>query len=228
MAQHCRLVRFDQRGNGLSDWEPAEISADAMIADMNAVADAAGLERFVLFGISQGSAFAVRYAAENPDRVAGLILLGGSARGELMRGNPEQIALHQALNTLIREGWGSSNPVYRRLFTESMMPDASVKQKSSFDELQRVATSPQNATRIFEMNAATDVSDLARRIRVPTLVMHSGGDRRVPVTEGRRLAALIPGARFVGLPGNNHVLVGGSPALDLFLKEFAAFLRPFG
>lgn len=224
MSQRCDLVRFDQRGNGLSDRDPHEISEDAMISDMRSIVQAAGLDRFLLFGISQGCAFSVRYAAENPDKVAGLILVSGYLRGSLKRGSPEQAAISEATNVLIREGWGSPNPAYRHLFTESMMPDATEAQKAVFDELQRVSCSPEVAARINTMNATVDVSGFAPRIRVPTLVLHSEGDRRVPVAEGRRMAAMIPGARFVTLPGNNHALIDNSPALDLFLSEFSSFL----
>lgn len=224
MSHRCDLVRFDQRGNGLSDRDPAEISEDAMISDIGSIVEAAGLNRFVLFGISQGCAFSVRYAAENPEKVSGLVLVAGYLRGALMRNSPEQSALSEATNVLIREGWGSPNPAYRHLFTESMMPDSTEAQKSSFDELQRVSCSPDVAARINTMNASVEVSDYASRIQAPTLVLHSEGDRRVPVAEGRRMAALIPGARFVTLPGNNHALIDGSPALDLFLSEFSAFL----
>ncbi len=125
---------------------------------------------------------------------------------------------------MIREGWGSPNPAYRHLFTESMMPDSTKAQKSSFDELQRVSCAPEVAARINTMNASVDVSAYAPQVKAPTLVLHSEGDRRVPVAEGRRMAAMIPGARFVTLPGNNHALIDGSPALDMFLSEFSAFL----
>ena len=156
------------------------------------------------------------------------MLIGGYARGALCRQSESQAALHMAANTMIREGWGSPNPAFRRLFTESMMPDATAGQKSSFDELQRVATSPEVAARINNMNAAVDVSDLARQLRVPTLVLHAEGDRRVPMAEGRRLAGLIPGARFITLPGANHALVEGSDALAVFLSEFDRFLGALG
>ena len=228
LAKHHQLVRFDQRGNGLSDWDVDDISPEAMIGDMEAVVSAAGLERFALFGISQGCAFSVRYAVEHPDKVTCLILLNGYLRGALKRGSKEQTSLHEATTTMIRQGWGSPNPVYRHLFTESMMADATSEQKSSFDELQRVATSPENAARINDMNASVDALDLAKRVGVPTFVLHCEGDRRVPVEEGRRMAALIPGARFVGLPGNNHALIGGSEAFDIFFQEFNLFMTEHG
>jgi pimeloyl-ACP methyl ester carboxylesterase len=228
LARHNRLVRFDQRGNGLSDWDVETISVDAMISDMETVVEAAGLERFSLFGISQGCAFSLRYAVENPDRVTCLVLLGGYLRGRLMRDDPEQKKLYDASTVMIREGWGSPNPVYRHFFTTSFIPDASPAEAESFDELQRISTNSENAMRIWEMNAAVDMSELAKQVRVPTLVLHCQGDRVAPVEEGRRIARLIPGASFVELPGNNHALMGRTPAFDLFFEEVGAFLREHG
>jgi class 3 adenylate cyclase/alpha-beta hydrolase superfamily lysophospholipase len=224
IAGHHRLVRFDQRGNGLSDWEVEEISEDSMISDMNAVAMATGLTRFALFGQSQGCAFSIRYAAENPDKVACLVLLGGYLRGALCRDQPEQAALHEATNRLIRAGWGSANPAYRNVFTETLIPDATPQQKAQWDERQRLATSPQNAARINDMNARVDVTVFAGRVRAPVLVCHAEGDRRVPLEEGRRMAALLPDSEFVALPGANHILVEGTEAFDIFHQRFWQFV----
>src|SRR5262249_45898209 len=224
IALHCQLVRFDQRGNGLSDWDVDEISQDAIIRDVSTVAHAAGLNRFALLGISQGCAFSIRYAVENPERVTCLVLLGGYLRGRLMRPDPEQKRVHEALGATIRHGWGSPNPVFRHFFTSVFMPDATPEVAASFDELQRIATSPANALRLWDLNARLDVTELARRIRVPTLVFHCEGDRVAPVEESRRMARIIPGASFVELPGNNHVLLAGTPAFDQFFNEAANFL----
>ncbi|GGH20316.1 alpha/beta fold hydrolase [Cribrihabitans marinus] len=224
IARHHRLVRFDQRGNGLSDWEVPDISEDAMVSDMAAVVEAAGLGRFALFGQSQGCAFSIRYAAENPDRVSCMVLLGGYARGALRRGAPDQEALHTATNTLIREGWGSPNAAYRHIFTESMIPDATPGQKALWDERQRVSTTPANAARINQMNAQVDVSALAAQVAAPTLVCHAEGDRRIPLEEGRRMAALLPKSEFVTLPGSSHILVDGTEAYEMFNDRFRDFV----
>jgi class 3 adenylate cyclase/pimeloyl-ACP methyl ester carboxylesterase len=224
LARHCRLVRFDQRGNGLSDWEVEEISQNAMIVDMATVADAAGLERFALLGISQGCAFSIRYAVENPERATCLVLLGGYLRGRLKRPDPEQRNLYEALAITIRDGWGSPNPAFRHFFTSTFIPDASPEIAVSFDELQRIATSPANALRLWEMNSPVEVTELAKQVRVPTLVLHCTGDRAVPLDEGRYVARLIPGASFVELPGNNHILLAGTPAFDQFFEEATNFL----
>ncbi|MFT7594938.1 MAG: pimeloyl-ACP methyl ester carboxylesterase [Paracoccaceae bacterium] len=224
ISRQNHLVRFDQRGNGLSDWHPPEISEAAMLQDMETVVAATGIDKFAIFAASQGSAFAVRYAAEHPDRVSCIVILGEFVRGALKRGEPDQAAMHEAMTGILRHGWGSTNPAYRNMFTESLMPDATAAQKSGFDELQRVATSPENAARINDMNAEVDVTELARQLTVPVLVMHSQGDKRIPLEEGRRMAALIPGARFQTLPGNNHMLVSGTPGYDMFLREFHRFV----
>jgi pimeloyl-ACP methyl ester carboxylesterase len=228
LAKNHELVRFDQRGNGLSDWDVEEISEDTMISDMATVADTASLDSFALLGISQGCAFSIRYAVEHPEQVRCLVFLGGYVRGRLKRNSPEQEQLYEAAQTMIRQGWGSPNPAYRHFFTSSFMPDATPDQASTFDELQRISITPENAVRIWEMNASVDVTDLAGKVTVPTLVLHCQGDRMVPLEEGRRMAVLIPGSRFVTLEGNNHTLIEGTPAFDTFFKEVNAFLHEHG
>jgi pimeloyl-ACP methyl ester carboxylesterase len=224
LARHWRLVRFDQRGNGLSDWDVGEISEGAMISDMATIAAAARLERCALLGISQGCAFSIRYAVENPERVTCLVLLGGYLRGRLRRPDPDQKRLYEGLTMMIRDGWGSPNPVFRHFFTSNFIPDAPPEVAASFDELQRIATSPANGLRLWEMNAQVEVTGLAKRVRVPTLVLHCTGDRVAPLEEGRQMARLIQGASFIELPGNNHVLLAGTPAFDRFLEEATEFV----
>ncbi|NRG18789.1 alpha/beta fold hydrolase [Rhizobiales bacterium] len=224
-ARRFQFVRFDQRGNGLSDRDVETISLDAMQSDMNAVVAAAGLDRFALLGISQGGAFSIRYAVENPERVKCLVLLGGYVRGRRNRPDSEQKELFEMLTTTIEQGWGSPNPVFRHFFTSSFMPDAPPDVASSFDELQRIATSSEAALRLWHMNADVDVTELARKIQVPTLVLHCIGDRVAPIEEGRLIARLIPNATFVELPGNNHVLLEGTPAFDQFFEEISTFLN---
>jgi class 3 adenylate cyclase/pimeloyl-ACP methyl ester carboxylesterase len=223
-AHSNRLIRFDQRGNGLSDWDIEKLSPEAMIEDMEAVVEAAGLERFALFGISQGAGFSVRYAIKHPDKVSCLILFNGFMRGRRMRGTVEDESYHNAAQMMIREGWGSPNPIYRNFFTSSFLTDAPQDIKDSFDELQRVSCSAENVMRIAEMNSVMDNSELAQQIRVPTLVLHITGDNQVPVSEGRLTARLIPGAQFVELPGGNHVALKGQACFDVFFEEVRAFM----
>jgi class 3 adenylate cyclase/pimeloyl-ACP methyl ester carboxylesterase len=227
-ANSNQLVRFDQRGNGLSDWDVERISPDAITEDMEAVVESSGLDRFALLGISQGAAFSVRYAARHPERVSCLILLGGYLRGRLMRGDAEAEMQFKIASTMMRDGWGSTSPMYRQFFTSGYIPDAPQSAKNSFDELQRISGSSENVLRIWEMNARLDATEIAEQLRVPTLVLHMSGDRMVPVSEGRHAARLIEGAQFVELPGNNHVVLEGQPSFDMFFDEVRTFLAEHG
>ncbi|MFC3127251.1 alpha/beta fold hydrolase [Pseudoroseomonas globiformis] len=218
------LVRYDQRGNGLSDWNAEDLSFAACQRDLAAVVETVGLGRFPMLGISQGCASAVAYAAENPDRVTRLVLFGGYARGWAMRGNPSEVAIREALRTLMLHGWGANTPAFRQSFTSLFIPEAKPEQIHWFNELQKLTTSPQNAIRLTDMFGTIQVEALLPRIRVPTLVMHCIDDAVVPFEEGRRLAMGIPGARFVALQGRNHILLEDEPAWPQFLAELTAFL----
>jgi len=228
IARNYRLIRFDQRGNGLSDWEPPRIDHDSMLEDMEEVADAAGLDRFVIFGMSQGASTAVRYAVKHPDRVSALVIFGGYMRGRLNRGNADDEKYVEAGLMMMREGWGSPSPVYRNFFTSNFVPDASREVSESWDELQRVSVNAENAIKIWDMNNRIDTVEVAKQVRVPTLVLHISGDRVVPVSEGRLTARLIPGASFAELPGNDHVALEGHPCFDMFFDEVRAFLAEHG
>jgi pimeloyl-ACP methyl ester carboxylesterase len=188
---------------------------------LETVVDAAGLKRFSLFGISQGAAVSIAYAVRHPERVERLILYGGFARGRSRR-NPEQA---ETLLALIRQGWGSDNPAFRQFFTSLFVPDGNPEQMQFFNDLQRITTSPENAVRIMQATGELDVSDLLPQVRVPTLVLHAQNDAAVPFDEGRRLAAGIPGARFVTLESRNHLIVEKEPAWARLLEEIAAFLK---
>ena len=220
----CRLVRFDQRGNGLSDWDVETISEKAMAGDMSTVVAAAGLKRFALLGISQGCSFSVRYAVAHPEQVTCLVLLGGFLRGRLKRPDPDQKNLFEVGTMMIRDGWGSTNPVFRHFFAGTFIPDAPPEAAAGFDELQRIATSPEAAMRLWMLNSEVDATEVAKSVGVPTLVLHCVGDRVAPIAEGRLMAKAIPNATFVELPGSNHVLLEGTPAFDQFFDEVSAFL----
>jgi pimeloyl-ACP methyl ester carboxylesterase len=191
------------------------------VRDLETVVDAAGLKRFSLFGISQGAAVSIAYAVRHPERVERLILYGGFARGRTRR-NPEQA---ETLQALIRQGWGSENPAFRQFFTSLFVPDGNPEQMQFFNDLQRITTSPDNAVRIMQATGQVDISGLLPQVRVPTLVLHAQNDAAVPFDEGRRLAAGIPGARFVTLESRNHLIVEKEPAWTRLLEEIAAFLK---
>jgi pimeloyl-ACP methyl ester carboxylesterase/DNA-binding SARP family transcriptional activator len=223
LSHQHQLLRYDQRGNGLSDWDVEEVSFDALVSDLEAVADAAGLRRFALLGVSQGSRTAVAYAVRHPERVSHLILYGGAAAGWRHR-SPEQVERRAALATLMRQGWGGENPAFRQLFSNLFMPGATAEQIEWFNELQQVSCSGEMAFRITEATGQSDVTALLEQVRVPTLVLHATRDAMVPFEEGRRMAAAIPGGRFVALDSPNHVLLGDEPAWPRFVAEVRAFL----
>lgn len=224
LSAENQLVRYDQRGNGLSDWDVTDLSFDSMVADVERVADAAGLDRFALLGISGGCATSVAYAARHPARVSHLVLYGGRVKGWRIQGHPTEIAQRAAMLTLVRTGWGLDNPAFRHMFTSLFIPDASPEQMEWFSELQRRTISPENAARFQETSAMIDVSPLLAQITCPTLVLHGADDAVVPFVAGREFAAGIRGARFVPLESRNHILLENEPAFAQFLGELRRFI----
>jgi pimeloyl-ACP methyl ester carboxylesterase len=230
LAKSFTLVRYDARGNGLSDWDVGEISFDAWVSDMETVVDASGLDRFPLLGYSQGCAVSIAYAARHPDRVSHLILYGGFAAGLNKRPNVTEADRERwlAMKTLMKLGWGSDDPTFRQLFTSSMMPTATREQANSFNEIQRLSASPDCAVRYLETVGDFDVRHLLLKVRAPTLVLHVREDLRVPIVLGREMAAGIPNARFVALPGKNHVMLEQDPGVAQFSRELKSFVNDSG
>lgn len=224
LSKDRTLVRFDQRGTGLSDRNPDDISHDLFVQDLGSVVDAAGLDRFPLLGISQGCAISIRYAAEHPERVSGLILYGGYARGRRRRGSQDAIDEADAQLAIIRHGWGRDDPAFRQFFTNAFMPEATPDQMNWFNELMRMSTDAATATRIRQANESVDVTDLMPDVDAPALVLHVRNDDMVSFDEGRLMASLLPNARFVPLEGRNHILLEDEPAWDRFLIEVRRFL----
>jgi class 3 adenylate cyclase/pimeloyl-ACP methyl ester carboxylesterase len=225
LARDHTLIRYDARGNGLSDREVEHVSFAAFVHDLEAVVDAAGVERFALLGISQGCAVSIGYAIRHPERVSHLVLYGGFALGWNKRARTEaEKEQAAAMMTLMRLGWGQEDPAFRQLFTSQFIPGGTKQQADWFNELQRISTSPADAVRNFKANGDIDVTDLLAKVTVPTLVMHARDDARVPFDAGRRLAAGIPGARFVSLPSRNHLILEDEPAFGRFLQEMRTFL----
>lgn len=226
LAADHTLIRYDARGNGLSDWEVDELSFDAFVRDLETVVDAAGLDRFPLLGISQGCAVSIAYAVRHPERVTRLVLYGGFAQGAAKRARSaaerEQLA---AVQTLVRLGWGQENPAFRQIFTSQFVPEGTKEQIDWWNEMQRVSASPENAARFMEVVGGIDVTDLLAKVAVPTLVMHARDEARVPFDAGRRMAAGIPGARLVPLQSRNHLILENEPAYVRFLEEIRSFLH---
>jgi pimeloyl-ACP methyl ester carboxylesterase/DNA-binding CsgD family transcriptional regulator len=218
-------VRYDQRGFGLSDRDPDRLTLDAFVGDLEAVVDAAGLERFTLRGISQGGAAAICYAVRHPERVSRLVLCGAYARGRMTRNlSSEQREEAELLRSIVRVGWGRADPVFRRVFTTRFVPEATPEQMEWFDELMRISSTPEMAGRMRDVWGEVDVTDLLGQVAMPTLVAHARDDGAVPFEEGRQLATRIPNARLLPLASRNHVLLATEPAWPVFVAELHAFL----
>jgi class 3 adenylate cyclase/pimeloyl-ACP methyl ester carboxylesterase len=227
LSRDNTYVRYDARGNGLSDRDVPDVCFEDFVSDLETVVDAAGLERFALLGISQGCAVSVAYAVRHPERVSHLVLFGGYAVGWKKRARTQaEREAGEAMLTLVRLGWGQENPAFRQMFTSQFIPGATKEQADWFNEFQRISASPADAARNLIANGDVDVSSLLSQVRVPTLVMHARHDARVPFELGRRMAAGIPGARLVALESQNHVILESEPAFAHFLEEMRAFIEP--
>lgn len=224
LSREHRYLRYDQRGCGLSDREVADLSLAAMVADLEAVTDALP-GPFPLIGMSQGGAVAIEFARRHPDRVSRLVLIGAYARGALRRpagkGHRQEA---EALLALVRLGWGRDNPAFRHVFTSQFIPGGTLEQHLWWTELERRTASPEAAAENLSAFYRIEVTEEARALDLPVLVMHARGDARVPFEEGRLLAGLIPRARFVPLESDNHVLLDTEPAWPRFLAELREFL----
>ncbi len=223
LSQHHTLYRYDVRGTGLSDRVETHLEFERFVSDLELVVDNAGLDRFALLGISQGASVAIEYAARHPERVSHIVLHGGFARGWARR-KPESLRAGKAMMELVRLGWGAGTAAFRRMFAELLVPRASDEQVEWFSELQRLTTTPEIAARIIEASGDIDVMHRLEQVRAPTLVLHSRRDAMVPFEEGRRVAAGIPGATFVELDSDNHVLTENEPAWDRFHAAVSEFL----
>jgi pimeloyl-ACP methyl ester carboxylesterase/DNA-binding CsgD family transcriptional regulator len=231
-ADHFRVVRFDERGCGMTDWNVGDLSYERWVEDLEAVARTAqGAEPMVLLGISQGAAVCIEYAVRHPERVSHLLLYGGYARGVARRDDPTAERVYAAIIELARLGWGTDNPAFRQVFTSRFIPGGTDDQIGWFNELCRKTTSPEIAAALLQARAQIDVVRLLPRVRTPTLVLHAREDNVTPLEEGRRLAAGIPGAQFVELDSRNHILLEGEPAWDRFREavlDFVGLTAPRG
>jgi pimeloyl-ACP methyl ester carboxylesterase/DNA-binding CsgD family transcriptional regulator len=225
LSETHRLIRYDARGSGLSDWNVGSFSMDEWVRDLEAVVANLNLDHFPLLGISQGAAVCVAYAAKHPERVSQLVLYGGYARGRFHRDLDSQGKLEaEALINLIRVGWGKENPAFRQLFSTMLMPDADIEQMASLNQLAQISATPENASRMERAFYQIDVRHLATQVQAPALILHARQDASIPMEEGRLLATLIPNSRFVQLESRNHILLEQEPAWSRFLAEVRSFL----
>jgi len=225
LSSRHRLVRYDQRGCGLSDRDAGGHGLETWVDDLERVVEAAGLSQFPLLGISQGAAVAVAYAVRHPRRVTHLVLHGGFARGRLRRAATPAMREEAACMPRLAEiGWGRDDDAWRQFFTTRFIPRGRPEQQRWFNELQRVSATPATAAAVLRAADAVDIVDLLPKVRCPTLVLHATGDARIPFDQGRLLASAIPGARLAAVESCNHLLLPDEPGWGCWVEEFRSFL----
>lgn len=226
LSTHFQFVRYDERGCGMSEWRAGPLTITDWTQDLELVIASARIEAPVtLLGISQGAAACIQYAVKHPERVARMILYGGYPLGAFKRGNATTERAYRAMVDLARASWAASNPTFRQVFTSRFIPGGTPEQLQWFNDLCVKCTSGEVAAELLEARAQVDVSELLPQVRTKTLVMHSRNDEVVPISEGQRLAAGIPGAEFVELDSRNHVLLAHEPAWLRFQEEVLAFAK---
>jgi pimeloyl-ACP methyl ester carboxylesterase/DNA-binding CsgD family transcriptional regulator len=218
------IIRFDERGHGLSDWDVTDHSLEARLGDLEAVADDAGLESFTLMAMAQGGPVAITYTARHPERVDRLVFYDSYATATEEDDEPEALELEDTFGQLIKVGWARPDSTFRRVFTSLMIPGATEEQMQWLDELQRVTCSASTAYSAREQRRLADARALLPDLDLPTLVLHSIGDRMNDFESGRRLAAGIAGSRLVALPSDNHIVLADEPAWQILVTELRAFL----
>jgi pimeloyl-ACP methyl ester carboxylesterase/DNA-binding SARP family transcriptional activator len=226
LSRRHTLVRYDERGCGLSDWDvdADSYSLDAWVRDLETVVDALGLERFPLLGISQGGPIAITYAARHSERVSHVVVYGTCARATWAKATDEQRRELTALGELIKVSWGTDQPGFRQVYDARFLPDGPIETWRAFDELQRRSTSPRNAHRLWRAFGALDCAEAARQLDVPTLILHAIDDRVWSFEEAEELNAMVPGSRLVALPGSNHILQADEPAFATFIEAVEEFV----
>lgn len=224
LAQNHRFIRYDERGNGLSDREVAHLDFPLFVEDLATVVACNQLQKFALLGISQGASVSIEYAVRHPDKVSHLILFGAYAAGWRVNGSPALQKEREALIALTEAGWGRDDPVYRHIFSSTFLPDATPAELSWFNDFQRLTTSSANAARFLSEFGNIDVRHRLAQVRVPTLVIHAKGDKRIPVSTAIELADAIPNAQLLLLDSNGHLLLGREPASDVFVSAIQDFI----
>jgi len=223
LGRIATVIRYDERGHGLSDRGVTDHSLEARVADLQAVADAAGFERFALLAMAQGGPVALEYAARHPDRLTRLIFYGSFA-GDQMPTTPEEVELYAAFESMIKVGWARPTSEFRRVFSSMMIPGGTEEQMRWLDDLQRMAADTETALLARAERRFADSTARMAELDLPTLVLHSLGDQMQEFDHSRKLAANIRGARLVALQSNNHIVLADEPAWPVFLREVTEFL----
>jgi class 3 adenylate cyclase len=221
LASFARVIAFDKRGQGLSDRITGAPSLEQRMDDVRAVMEAVGSRRAAILGFSEGCAMSALFAATYPELVSHLVLCGGFTRSA-DRGSPAETAERVAR---IVAGWGRGVMIQTVSTSQAANPEA----VAQFGKLERLSASPGAVKAIMLLNGQIDVGPILPSVRVPTLVLHRRTDFQVSVELGRKLAAAIPGARFVEYPDGDHAFWAGDTAPMLGdIEEFLTGQREGG
>jgi len=224
LGRHHTLYRYDQRGTGLSSRDFPGRGIDEFVDDLRSVVDATGAERVPIFTASQGVPIALKFAAENPDRVSRLVLVGGFSQGRYCRGTEEARQVARTQLEMVRAGWGQADSPYLKLFSQLFMPGGTGAELDSFIQMMLASASPENAAKLRDVIDSFDVSDILFRVTTPTLLIHARGDNVQPVEQSQMLAQAIPGAELIVLDSPNHVPLPTDPAWQELMSEAERFL----
>jgi pimeloyl-ACP methyl ester carboxylesterase/DNA-binding CsgD family transcriptional regulator len=219
------VLRYDSRGCGLSDRNTNDLSFETWVRDFECVVEAADFRRFALVATCWGGPIAIEYAVRHPERVSHLVLYGTYARGRLRRTDrPGEIEKARVLLELTRLGWAQEDHAFLQVWASKFQPGGTLAHLRSWCEQQRAATSADTAVRLLQIDMNADVTESARKLTCPVLMVHPERDAVVPIEEGRLLASLIPDCRFVQLDTDNHMPLADEPAWSQLVDEVRRFL----
>lgn len=215
LGSYARVAMFDKRGTGMSDRINELPGLDQRMDDVRAVMDAVGMDRAALLGISEGGPLTAFFAATHPDRCRALVLYGSFARFASWLPTAEAL---EAFLAYIDRDWGSGKSL--GMFAPSRQSDPAFQ--NWWGRFERLGASPAAAIALMRMNSQIDITDIVSTIRVPTLVIHRTNDVTINVEGGRFLAEHIPGARYVEVPGTDHIPFVGDNAAEIadLIEEF--------
>ena len=223
LGEGRRLIRYDGRGMGLSD-PCSKFSPEIRRRDLEAVVAASGEQRFDLVGLSEGCGTALAFAVRNPSRVRRLVLYGPPAF-LFLETTPESQSLGRVMRELVKAAWGGGgSDVFGHMLAQLFVGQtADADTRELFDRMQRASTDRDTALAYLRAMAA-DARDEARKLSVPTLVVHRRGDAIAPFEAAKVAASLIPGARFVPLAGDNHWPMAHDTSAPIMIRSITQFL----